>query len=382
MYVYTAVPISEASSTLRNGGSSVSSTYAIAHYKGYSCIGTVAVSGTYGTMTHYYYDFGDISSWNNQRHIYTGTMKFDFDISDTPFLATLRGSDGGIYEPAFSHISIYNTKISDQSYSKITEVDEQDLIFVPEDIPERASNSNPVGSQSGFPSGNDLDDSMDGNTWRWNALPDSSYGFSNPYSKNNWDGGIVPTPRNQPLITTNKDGSPSWNADTQTESMKDGAFMLPIGTVSPSVIQNWRTLKYEEAILHVMWDWCLISNKYRTARYEIYKAQPSSLYIYNRAIRYEISMEMLITTEYLIDVYRQVDEVEKPIEYYDDLIYRSGVGGAIRGEVELPQSLIASILFWLIVFIVLIGVIMILNQYMKSRGRQTKIIMESHQPKN
>lgn len=374
IYVYTNVPINGLTSTA--GDWQRTSYYSVARINYRSWYLDAIVGIDYFMMSHTYYDFGDLQSWNsiNNKHIWDGDMKFDFDISNTPFLGTVTGEDGVNYDPTFSYLSIYDVKVTDIERGSITDADVQDLINNPsgnDESPDLRITGGPSSGSKTLPVG----DTLSGGVWSWDARP---YFYDPVPSGNFFDGGHVLPGINSPLTVERKDGSPAWQGNNV--SMEDGVFTLPIGRISPTAVEHQRTLRYQYVTLDsyrcglLGLGYCYASNS--PDGVTNYIAKPSSLHIDNRYTKFEVSMELLVTTDYNLDVYRQVDEVGKPIEYYDNLIFSSSVGGSIEGDIALVPDLGGAILSWILIIIIIIGIIIVLYVAAKSYGKRKKQIQQ------
>jgi len=352
-YVYTAIPLTQASQTLggwqtsteREGGLSVFL------YRRYGAFGDEFTQLRYGReINYYFYNFLDIASWNADKHIYSGSMRFNFDISGTPFLEILYDEDGTQYDPTFSHISLYKGFLVNGKWGYITTVNLQDQVIVADgETPSRHSFSTAEGiyvSEGG--SNNKM--------IPWNAHPS----ISDPEVRLTWEDGVVVRGDHDKIDTTRRDGSKLWDPVNPTASTTDGAFILPIDRLTPLVTEYWRTLTYYRKSCYTTED--LLGTKTWYGNWEgvgelTTRMESSALKIENRYISYDVNLELNIVTNYQLDSLREVPKVGQPLEVYDKLIFSSGVAGAISGEFGIMKE---PGLFDYLIFIIILIVIAVI----------------------
>jgi len=369
-YIYTAVPLTRATSTLGNWNRQGYG-YVVFNYVRYGCFGDAIYQYGPVRIDHNYYDFGDIIAWNAARHSYSGAMKFNFDISGTPFLETLYDSDGTTYTPTFSHISIYNGFLENGNWGYITQVNLEDQVIIADGKTEERASAGGAGTTGQFESTG----GSNNKEINWNAL--GSDPFSKATIRQTWEDGVLVRGNNEAIDVQRKDGSNIWDPVNPTESNTDGAFIFHIGRVTPLVTEYWRTLTYYSKICSTTED--LLGTKtwhgsWRDPGDVNTVPKSSALTIRNRYVSYDVNLQFNIRTNYQLEVLREVPKVGQPVETYDKLIFTSGIAGGVSGTFGIMSEwgLFDYLIFIIILIVVAVIAITTVKLILKRRKKGQK----------
>jgi len=273
-------------------------------------------------ITFQHYDFGDILTHNSLQNTFGGNLEMTFDIDDTPVPETLTDSEGNAHAQEFAYISLSSVGVNNIEHGDMSSsMPHVQGISVSEEQIERCAVSQ-----------------ADTNSKQWNAVPE----LGDPKLSVSFGEGLQFQSEGSNMNPTAKNGDPIWNPKEE-KSMSDGRIKFNIGRISPMVYQ-WNTrLDYTYWNIHYTEQWFTgiwINDRANPTEKSLTK--PTALHVVNRFAQVEIQAVFDIYTCFTIKVPEESPledyTLEKPTEYYEDLVWQSSVEGATFGYYSAPAN--------------------------------------------
>lgn len=315
---------------------------------------------SYLTWSHY--DFGEVRSHNIANNLFSGDLKFSFDINPSPLPDLFTDEQGQNVTKEFDYISIDAIYVSDSTYGSLSKDLPEIVGLTPAEYDLAERNDYTGGSKEGTmihkESGKDK-------SFMWN--PDISLG-STFYET--IDPGIQPMSVGASLNPTTKSGALIWDPKMRSESMTDCQFTYQLGALAPLVYQYFSKLTYykQTIVIQDKWSGLLDLGSYVVKNIDEKKTitRPVALHVTNRYVQAEITIVFKLFTSFTITPL-DVDEpeLEVPEEYYDELIWNTVVDGFGGGNTYTEGITFGGLADLLMIVIVIAVVIAGLYIFMK-----------------
>lgn len=310
-----------------------------------------------------HWNFGDIKNYNFQNNYFSGRVKMSFDINDNP----VPDSIGGNAETEYGYIAVSEAGIVNNDWGKMTDQMPEIVALSP------SEEQSDIKDTSTYSSGGTADDSA----FLAKINPNIQLTVSStPYET--FDSGILPDTAGSSLNPTTKEGGPIWVPEER--SMTGCNIYYDLGALSPIVYRYKGTMQYTEHYLETevyytdnIWDWLAtcVKEKYYYNWYHT-ESRDVALYGINRYLQVDMMVAFEVWTSQKLGAltgYYELLKLEKPEEYYDELVWSTLAGGWGGSTIRAPDqntpdwvptwltdlfSGASGILIWIIIIIVVI----------------------------
>ncbi|MFX1239156.1 MAG: hypothetical protein ACFFAS_18545 [Promethearchaeota archaeon] len=350
-------------------------------YRHYQLLGD-QLYGWESYLTWEHYDFGQLIAHNTQNNVFEGDLVMSFDINDSPLPAFLTDSEGNTVTKEFDYIGISAVYIDNTITGKMSN-DMPDI----SGISPREYKSEEANDFFGGDPG-----SMRAATGSYDPKPQ----LSGSRLSGTFDIGYVPQSDGSSLMPTAKGGSAIWDARTREESMDNCEFRYALHSLSPVVYKYSDTLTWQKQVIHTQdyigWNFLIPYTGVKTIRNEdtlLSETRDVALHVTNRYIQTEITVVFNVWSSWKIEGadLGEYDGLDKPQEYYDDLVWQTTVDGFGGGEFEVSSAwsdffdIFGLGGFGGILTLVIIGVVIyIAYRFLKRRKKQQIVIMNTGRP--
>lgn len=310
----------------------------------------------------------------NTKHIFSGNLEMTFDINDNPLPPFLRDELGDQLTKEFDHIAIRDAYVLDADYG-----------WLGDQPPDINTIVNEPMYRSDLGGDTEPPTNKEGTRIPMSASPSPS----TPFVKESFDGGIRFQSIGSTLFPRNKDGSDIWSP-VNNGSQKDARITLNIGALSPVAFRYAQTISYNWNRVRQRDQWFSFDPCFDVARIKKSITGDVAVSCNNRYIQMEIGVLFDVWSKWHIEIGEgfQIPELEKPIEYYDNLTWSSIIDGAegsifVSDRVSILEGLFGSIFGdigdWLLIIIIVIVAIIfiiIIMSFIKRRRLGTKGMRE------
>lgn len=314
-------------------------------------------------LTWSHYDFGDVLSHNMANNLFSGDLKFSFDINPSPLPDLFTDEQGQNVTKEFDYISIDAIYVSDSTHGKLSTDLPEIIGLTPAEYDQAERNDHTGGGKKGTmihkESGKDK-------SFMWNprtSLGSTFYECIDP--------GLQPMSVGASLKPTTRSGALIWDPKMRSESMTDCQFTYQLGALSPLVYQYFSKLTYykQTVVIQDKWSSLLELGSYvvKNIDEKQTRTRQVALHVTNRYIQAEITIVFKLFTSFTIsplDV--EEPELENPEEYYDELVWNTvvdGFGGGNTYTEGITFGGLADLLMIIIVIVVVIAGIYVFIQY-------------------
>jgi len=309
----------------------------------------------------HHYDFGDMLDYKLRNNLFSGALKVSFDINPNPIPINFTDADGNQIEKQFDYISINAMWVSDKTYGKLSTDMPEIVGLTPAEYDQVEENDYSGGGTGGTMRTEQGDDYS--HVWDPEIkLTDPVYVCRDP--------GIQPASVGASLLPKTKDGSNVWDPYYTRKSMEDCSFTYNLGSISPLVYEYTSQLSYKEdnIIIQDYWKSLFVLGSY------VVIGEPSqesatrqvALHVTNRYIQTEFSVKFKLFTSFKIIIPEtEEQELEKPDEYYDELLWKmvvDGFGGGKTYKEDIEFGGASDLITIVIVIVVVIAGIYVFVQ--------------------
>jgi hypothetical protein len=312
-------------------------TYQVFEYHHYGCFGMnpsdeIGAPGFKASINSYSWDFGNVRDWNSKHNVYSGVVKIDFNIKQSPFPDSLTDENGNKLTKDFADVGVSSAIVVSSDNGFMSQATPDIQYSVPQT--DKSQEQKSVDPNPSVPSS-----VQTGNTYQWDARPtiiDAGY--------DTIDNGIQVPSDGSSLNPTRKDGGPIYDAKANGTSQEDCSLYYNLGSISPVITQyygrlNYHTLKVlsQDYLDRLTWK----------LRDTVTQTDPTiklttAIQVSNRYAHSQIQVVLNVWSAYEIEVLDTATSedynLEKPIEYYDNLTWSTMVDGSATGEVTQPTA--------------------------------------------
>ncbi len=316
--IYTNVKISQMSQKMQH----IDEQFLGVKYKHYALGGITSDQWTaYIEWSHW--DFGDIRNWNDQNNVFSGRIVMSFDIDDNPIPDTF----GAHTETEYAYIAVSEAGIVTNDYGKMS----NDMPTIINLSP--SESKTPEKSDETFNQGQTADDGK----YLIKINPDVKLTVISTPTES-WGEAIRPDTAGSSMNPTNKDGTSIWDPQNQEKSMKDAKIHYDLGSLSPMVYRYEGKMTYTEYDLLTeafltdnIWDWFATEvRQNHLYDWDREATRDVALHGINRYIQVDMMVAFDIWSSVKVGTLTPLYEslrLEKPSEYYDELIWSTLAGG-------------------------------------------------------
>ncbi len=290
-----------------------------------------------GKLNWYSWDFGDVRDYNTKNNIYGGDVIIDFDIKQSPFPNSLTDENGDRLTKEFDFIGVSSAAVVSSDHGFLSQASPDIRYSVPQD--DESPEEKRVGPDPRA-DGNAQDANGDSYflTFKTNArIDDAGY--------DTWDPGIQAPSGDSNLNPTLKNGDPIYDNTMENEtSQEDCRIHYNIGSIAPVVTEYHGRLSYQTMLLKCYdkyRDWAIHYDYYPTYTDET-KMLSTAIHVSNRYIHSELQIVLNVWSSYEIEVLDTPDiedyNLEKPVEYYDNLTWQTAVDGTDAVVINEPTT--------------------------------------------
>lgn len=311
-------------------------------------------------------DIDGIRDYNAQHNIFSGDIKFSFDIDDSPLPDSLTDYNGNPITKQFDYIGIKTIFLNEGVDGLLSAETPTVVGTVPDDYVMTDPGKFKDGTQSSYDPTPTLNDPFISDTADMRLQYQSNGSSCNP---------------------TQKGGALLYDPEEKESSTENCEFSVNIGSLSPLVTLYSSTLSYKFQQIETQ-DTAKyvfpfgVENDIKTVENEDHaysETRSTALYVSNRYIHFEVGVIFTVYSAYNVEALDsgEVPELQFPQEYYDNLVFSSvvdGFGGGVIHEKGVTYGLAWSdeeIMTFIIVVIIII--ILACGVYLFFRRRRNAI---------
>lgn len=317
-------------------------------------------------INSYSWDFGNVRDYNSKNNVYSGVVKINFDIKQSPFPASLTDEEGNTLKKEFDYIGVSSAAVLSSDKGFLSQASPDIMYSVPQE--DKSSEQKQVSSD---PSLGPMIQSNDNIQYRSNAIISDA-------GVDTWDAGIQMPSGDSNLNPTRADGGPIYDNTMENEtSQKDCSLYYNLGSLTPVVTEYFGKLTYNTLNLRAHDE--VFGNKIYQDPGVGSADLSTAIHVSNRYVHSQIQVVLNVWSSYEIQVLDPATSedynLEKPLEYYDNLTWRVATDGLETMEYEEPDSglgldalgkslngfldLIGQVLIYLIIVVIIVVAIYI-----------------------
>ena len=287
----------------------------------------------------YSWDFGNVRDYNSKNNVFSGNVIMQFNIQQSPLPATLTDENGNKLTKQFDYIGVSSAAVLSSDHGFLSQASPDIRYSVPQEdksqVIQRAD-SDPAPGPSGIGTQNPGNNYQVIN-YRANARIDDA-GFDT------WDSGIQVPSGDSSLNPTRADGGPIYdNVKDNETSQTDCRLNYNLGSLSPVVTEYFGRLSYHTMEIHAHNEMWWTFNQYIASEGDVTKMLSTAIHANNRYVHSKLQTVLNVWSSYEIEVIDTPEmedyNLEKPVEYYDNLTWQTAVDGISNGVVyDRPDS--------------------------------------------
>lgn len=306
-------------------------------YHHYGCYGGDPHIAWSSNLNWNHLELGNIRDHNADVNKFEGGIEMSFDIDQSPLPNTLTDENGQPATKNFDYIAVSTVSVAGSTHGLLSNDVPETVGLTPAEYETSRSVTSGGGARGGI---------AGSLSSKWN--PSSSLGDLTILDT--FDLGTQGQSAGSSMNPTTKTGGSIWDAKSE-KSMNDCKFTYNLGALSPLVQEYGQTMSYYQQTLKtqdflaslIPWVWSVkVVQDTDTARSE---TRSTALHVTNRYIQVEMKVVFNIWSSYSVETLDEdpYDGLERPQEYYDQLVWDStvdGFGGAQQYQETTSFSLV------------------------------------------
>lgn len=278
------------------------------------------------------WDFGNVRDYNSKNNVYGGTVEIQFNIQQSPFPSTLIDEEGNVLTKQFDYIGVSSAAVLSSDHGFLSQASPDIRYSVPqEDQSQEIKRVDPDPSPGAVDGGYQVQ-------WRTNARIEDA-------GLDTWDAGIQVPSGDSSLNPTRADGGPIYDNTMDNEtSQTDCKLYYNLGSLTPVVTEYFGRLEYDT--LRLKAQDTIFGYDYSPTPGHESKMLSTAIHISNRYAHSKLQTVLNVWSSYEIEVIDTPEmedyNLEKPVEYYDNLTWQTAVDGISSMEINEPGDRIGD----------------------------------------